>query len=118
MVDATDALAGVGRNAWSWPTELSPSAATGPLWLIAVALPGVNPAPGGDQVAEVVERAAAPGPCPGAWPGGEHAVVGDRLAGRVEAEGPRAGHRAAAAQEHAGGFAAGGRPAGDLAEVV
>ena len=64
---------------------------------------GGEPGAGRDQVAEVVDRAAAPGPCPQAWPAGDHAVVGDRLAGGVGAEGPQAGHRAAAAHEHAVG---------------
>src|SRR5690349_18760769 len=74
-----------------------------------------EPGAGWDQVVEVLECAVAPDPGPVAGLADDHAVVVDRLADRVQAEGPQVGHRAVAPQEHVGGFAGGVRPAGDLA---
>jgi len=71
---------------------LKPLATIWPLSLIAVALSRVNPGAGRDQVVEVLEHPSAPDPRPEAGLANDHAVVIDRLADWIKAEGPQVGH--------------------------
>jgi hypothetical protein len=97
---------------------LEPLATIWPLSLIAVALSRVNPEPSGIRLVEVLEHPSAPDPRPEAGLANDHAVVIDRPADWIKAEGPQVSYRAVAPHKHMRGFAGGVRPASHLAVVV